>query len=979
MLGTSKSVFGFDPRSVGGCALWLDGADTASMTLSGSTVTQWKDKSINGYTGTPSGSPTLVTGSQNGLSCVNFVASSSQYFDFGNILPLTSAGITVFAVGKSTFVGGTNQTIVGKSLYGGQNGRWSLLQENTSIEFLIETSGGGALPTSPAAPYSGVFSLFEGAWNGSTAFLYANGSQLASTATTGTAAATANPVYVGAYQNSAANGPQASFYWNGTIGEILVFSSILTTAQRQAVEGYLAWKWGLETLATTSLPTSISSCVLWLDGADSTRTTNIATGTWLDKSGLGSNATSNAGGGAFSMGTMNGVSAVTFPTGSFGFTANTALATSTGITVFLVASTSTNRSAGSFFLSGNVGSFGVSMTGTVFPVAMRFTASGATAAITGNVVTTSPFIYSATSTSTDLNAWVNGTNNASGTANPALSITSLTIGNYATASSTYAFTGRMGEVIIYNRSLSTSERQFIEAYLGRKWNVQVGNVVLPITHPFYSIQPFARYFNPIDVPSCVLWLDAADSSTVTGTTTVTAWKDKSGNARDLGVGSGTTSYANGAITLATSYMFVNSAVNLTNFTFFIVVKSNTATNNQTVFGGRPNTSAIYNSTDGFGFYMDYQTSTRLYGQTSVGAQVAVNSLATSSPNIFAYTSGSTVINASINGAPGSGASSLSARTSTAQGFVIGAEWSGSAYVTNVGNVSIYEAIVYNVALTTAQRQAVEGYLAWKWGLSSSLPATGHSFSKFPASTAAQFNPATVTGCLLWLDGADSNATANITTGVWYDKSGLSSTATSNAGGGAFSMGTINTVPAVTFPAASVARLSASTAISTATGFSVFMVASMSALASSRTYLLSEGNLAYRVYASTTAFPTQVGTYVGAFFSSLTSPSLAVSTPFIYSATVGATQFNQWINGVVNTVTGTVTSFTGTTMNIGNYGAASSVYAFTGQMGEVIIYSGVVTIAQRQAVEGYLAWKWGLQTNLPTTHPFYKFAPGAVGY
>ena len=45
MLGTSKSVWGFDPRSVPGCSLWLDGADSNSMTLSGSNVTAWTDKS----------------------------------------------------------------------------------------------------------------------------------------------------------------------------------------------------------------------------------------------------------------------------------------------------------------------------------------------------------------------------------------------------------------------------------------------------------------------------------------------------------------------------------------------------------------------------------------------------------------------------------------------------------------------------------------------------------------------------------------------------------------------------------------------------------------------------------------------------------------------------------------------------------------------------------------------------------------------
>jgi hypothetical protein len=35
---------------------------------------------------------------------------------------------------------------------------------------------------------------------------------------------------------------------------------------------------------------------------------------------------------------------------------------------------------------------------------------------------------------------------------------------------------------------------------------------------------------------------------------------------------------------------------------------------------------------------------------------------------------------------------------------------------------------------------------------------------------------------------------------------------------------------------------------------------------------------------------------------------------------------------------------------------------------------LLTTTQRQQVEGYLAWKWGLNASLPTTHPYYKVIP-----
>ena len=46
-------------------------------------------------------------------------------------------------------------------------------------------------------------------------------------------------------------------------------------------------------------------------------------------------------------------------------------------------------------------------------------------------------------------------------------------------------------------------------------------------------------------------------------------------------------------------------------------------------------------------------------------------------------------------------------------------------------------------------------------------------------------------------------------------------------------------------------------------------------------------------------------------------------------------------------------------------------------GEIIHYNVALTTPQRQAVEGYLAWKWGL--TLPTTHPYYRFPPGNVAF
>jgi hypothetical protein len=48
--------------------------------------------------------------------------------------------------------------------------------------------------------------------------------------------------------------------------------------------------------------------------------------------------------------------------------------------------------------------------------------------------------------------------------------------------------------------------------------------------------------------------------------------------------------------------------------------------------------------------------------------------------------------------------------------------------------------------------------------------------------------------------------------------------------------------------------------------------------------------------------------------------------------------------------------------------------FQGNMCEVITYSVALGTDDRQKMEGYLAWKWGIQDNLPADHPYKSTAP-----
>jgi hypothetical protein len=48
--------------------------------------------------------------------------------------------------------------------------------------------------------------------------------------------------------------------------------------------------------------------------------------------------------------------------------------------------------------------------------------------------------------------------------------------------------------------------------------------------------------------------------------------------------------------------------------------------------------------------------------------------------------------------------------------------------------------------------------------------------------------------------------------------------------------------------------------------------------------------------------------------------------------------------------------------------------FKGVMCEFIVFNTPLTTSQIQEIQGYLAWKWGVNSNLPSNHPYFSSAP-----
>ena len=768
MATQAKEVFLTPPLTIAGCRLWFDAADSSTITGT-SNVTAWRDKTAS-LTLTGSG-PTYSN--VNGYPTITFNGNqliSSRNLPYESVCT-SDANFTTFIVQLTTSASGVNG--IPFMIY---------LTDNVR-RLAVFSSGGGSGGifidgASQASPRLGGITqtlntpqlLCITRKNITTMTARLNGSQVSSADFPGTTNFISSSSYFVFISNG--SGP-----WTGNMYEILHYNRDISDLEIQQVEGYLAWKWGLQrslprshpffsaspyqtlsvpisrsiplrmSSSTYFSPTAISGCQVWLDAADITSFTLSGSNVtqWRDKSGTGNNYANN--------GTVSYTNNSVYFSGSSDMRNTSPLNFSTGtnpsMTTFIIFSYVNATSVRGIFQYGLVTCFKTGYViyietdnkvyGTLYCADLNVnnSVSPNVTTIVSDVVT-----YTGTSGSLTRSGWVNGApmsvTNVS-TTGVNLNLDSIsTLGNSAYGD---PFLGYIFEVIYFNQTLNTTQRQQIEGYLAWKWGLQAS---LPPTHPNYTIPyvpfPFPtsipkaaiRAWSPLRVSGSQLWLDAADSSSITGTTSVTEWRDKSGNARHLGVGAGTTSYSSNAIQLNSSYMFVDSPVNLSNVTMFILAKT-TGGNNQTVFTTKSSVSQSYNTLDGFGFYMDGTTSVRLYGQ--YGGGVSSFATNTSTPKLFSYQSSGTSISVWMNAISQVGATLSSSRTSTAGGFGIGAEWTnedGGRFQNFYVIASINEVIVYNSALTTAQRQQVEGYLAWKWGLRSSLPA-GHPYINFPPS------------------------------------------------------------------------------------------------------------------------------------------------------------------------------------------------------------------------------------------------------
>ena len=232
-------------------AVWLDAADAATITLNGSSVSQWSDKSGNSYHATQSSfssQPVYTAAGQAGKAILAF-DGSNDFFNFASgISPRT-----IIAVAK-TSVSGSYKTIAGAIATSGLSsqtdayyfqfnnpanitafGRATVTDSNTSTNLL---SLAGTATT-------GEYFILAGKQEGQQITSWFNGVQGSVDTDASALKGVGNGVIGAGYYNR-----NVGDYWQGTIAEVIICANAQADQDIRRLEGYLAHKWGL----TANLP-----------------------------------------------------------------------------------------------------------------------------------------------------------------------------------------------------------------------------------------------------------------------------------------------------------------------------------------------------------------------------------------------------------------------------------------------------------------------------------------------------------------------------------------------------------------------------------------------------------------------------------------------------------------------------------------------------------------------------------------------------
>lgn len=219
------------PLGISGLVLWLDAADASTITESGGAVSQWDDKSGNGYhvtQGTASLQPTTGVSTLNGKNIINFAGDRLASGSGAPTGSFTIITVTTNLSGLGTIISwGDNTTNERRSHFHWNGG--------SGTERLWFSGYGSASNYDTTVVASS--DIFSSVVSGQTLTTFVNGVSKGGK-TLSLSAFSNSGLYIG-------SNPDLTETLNGSIAEALVYNTALSTVDRESLESYLANKWGI--------------------------------------------------------------------------------------------------------------------------------------------------------------------------------------------------------------------------------------------------------------------------------------------------------------------------------------------------------------------------------------------------------------------------------------------------------------------------------------------------------------------------------------------------------------------------------------------------------------------------------------------------------------------------------------------------------------------------------------------------------------
>jgi hypothetical protein len=461
---------------------------------------------------------------------------------------------------------------------------------------------------------------------------------------------------------------------------------------------------------------------------------------------------------------------------------------------------------------------------------------------------------------------------------------------------------------------------------------------------------FSSAVSPADYSNLKLWLDAADTSTIThSSNAVSEWNDKSGNEFNLSQSTSdsqpTYDTTNRKVTFSSDFLSGTAPTLSQPLTFFTVLE----------YSGS-NTNGQYVHDSSAGRYVFGEWSSDGWGLIRGDSSLYSTTLNPTTKSVFSYQFNGSSSAVFING--NQELSGTHPTDNLGGNYVLGAH-NGGSQAPFQG--SIYEHLIIS-NISSQDRQKIEAYLAQKWGITltnsvnSIHAAKDSSGNNHHGILKKTFNPTNLSSTpKLWLDASELTSAG----ATWTDKSGNDNHGTKTGSPAIISnFQNGNTVMHYNGDA-QYHDFDFITDIRT-----VFWVVSQDASANGSGYRF--------LLCDSTKHPHWHNSNDGKFWGNANS---IIKNGLTRMNGVSLTEDTNYPNNL-----SIISHRTTADADADRFGFDRSYSGrqWIGKLGELIIYNTALSDSEIIQVEGYLAHKWGLAADLVSSHPYKSASPLASG-